>query len=720
MKSKALLLICCLVSSGIVFSQEPDTSLTAPPIHVQMSTPPTVISYKTPPLITIKGEELSKFPTNNFLEAISAYFPWVYKPGSSYGDYTYVVNGNVLQDINSLSLHDIEQVSFSRTNLDGRLYPFSRAGIFYIKTKEVSVNNVQVNFNTQYNAVINNKKRLVYVNNPTATEIRDDLDNKAGHFQSNHLSVSAAGRNITFYGSAQLNFIKDPVLRQTTNFNVMTNSYEYTSKETTKQLNTGTFIDLRYNNNKGTIAAGLSASYFRSVDKEDSSGSYESLFTSSTSRSEFASKSKVAFNYYHVSPYIMIQKGRLQNVTRFEYSNNKFDYDYEANSLTTVTGGSPQTFTTRGIKEVVPYTRGYAIRNDLNYELLHKGKFKVTPGVVFSYINQELRYRAEYSTWNGNNLQTISANWSYGRQKVTTLNPYIQLNFNNQFMGYAGHTFLLNKKSEIGLATTKHSRRSYYAGAIIDLVKSGIHKMNRLDISFHYGNMTKNNSKNYWLQSISDIDNFRPSSHFDGFYTGFNSAYFFRTLQTSVQINSAFLQNRLRLGAEWSKTVEDNRFLVMVPWPNYTTYVPSEVTTTGWAAYAAVNISTIRGFEWTSRINALFPKNKIDIESLSNNMIMFDYKCITGWQNNFTFGALYAQVNGMLGIQRNAFNNSTFSPPIQKETDFILNYVLLGMKMYYEKLNVFIHARNLLGTSEGKEYYGYNAYIGAGVQLTLQ
>jgi hypothetical protein len=246
--------------------------------------------------------------------------------------------------------------------------------------------------------------------------------------------------------------------------------------------------------------------------------------------------------------------------------------------------------------------------------------------------------------------------------------------------------------------------------------------MDRLDVSFHYGNMTKNNSDNYWLQSVNNVDNFRPSGHFDGLYSGFpGKASFFRTIQTSVQINSAFLKNHVLLGAEWSRTVEDNRFLISIPIPPiYYTFVPGEVATTGWAAYASVHISSIRRFDWKSRINVLFPKIKYDIDYLASNISVVEYKCVTGWQNNFKFGGFYAQINAMLGIKRGDIPANPPTPFVEGATDFILNYIMLGHSLYNDKLNVFVHARNLLGTSKGKEYYGYNTYIGAGIQLAFR
>ena len=92
--------------------------------------------YSAAPLITIKGEEIRRFPSNNFLDAVNGLFPWVFSLTPNREDFLFVVNGFLLTDVNSLSLNDIEEITFTRNNLNGGLYPFSRDGTFFITMKK--------------------------------------------------------------------------------------------------------------------------------------------------------------------------------------------------------------------------------------------------------------------------------------------------------------------------------------------------------------------------------------------------------------------------------------------------------------------------------------------------------------------------------------------------------------------------------------------------------
>jgi len=57
--------------------------------------------------ISIKGEDMEKMPFTNLSEAIST---WLYGLYTDQQYVTYVVDGNILSDVNSYSIHDIEEV----------------------------------------------------------------------------------------------------------------------------------------------------------------------------------------------------------------------------------------------------------------------------------------------------------------------------------------------------------------------------------------------------------------------------------------------------------------------------------------------------------------------------------------------------------------------------------------------------------------------------------
>jgi hypothetical protein len=190
------------------------------------------------------------------------------------------------------------------------------------------------------------------------------------------------------------------------------------------------------------------------------------------------------------------------------------------------------------------------------------------------------------------------------------------------------------------------------------------------------------------------------------------------------------MNNRIQVGAEWSKSTRDDLFRIEIPQPVGTLYIyrPSKVTTTGIAAYAAMKIIDRSSLTWTTRLNVLFPKSKTNVSSLGFSFAEPTYKLQGGLQNYFSCHRFYAQINGLLGTNRHYYSYNIQNPIFEEltATDFILNYALLGYtfpssdKSFFSNISVFVHARNVLGTSKTKEYYAYDSYAGAGIQLQLK
>jgi hypothetical protein len=108
-------------------------------------------------------------------------------------------------------------------------------------------------------------------------------------------------------------------------------------------------------------------------------------------------------------------------------------------------------------------------------------------------------------------------------------------------------------------------------------------------------------------------------------------------------------------------------------------------------------------------------------------LIETTHKMQAGLQNYFRFGGLYAQVNGLIGLNRKTYDYSAIDPGSgASSTDIILNYILIGYdfsvspKSAFSKLSVFVHARNLAGTEKTRDYYAYNSYAGAGIQFQMK
>lgn len=248
-------LLCFTLVLGISFLLTAQDSVSLK--HSSSSNP-----YSAAPLITIKGEDIRRFPSNNFLDAVNGLLPWVFYLTPNSNDFLFVVNGFLLMDVNNISLNDIEDVTFKRNNLNGGLYPFSRAGTFFITLKKASEYKPLFSFNSQYNTASNNDGVTAFVQRP-GSMVNESNKNKAGHLFSTHGSMQAAGKKWNLYVSAQLDQSAVPTTDK--NINV---SYTYSDQkdssrffESQRQLNIRSFAQFTYRLS-AAVNVGIYGSYF--------------------------------------------------------------------------------------------------------------------------------------------------------------------------------------------------------------------------------------------------------------------------------------------------------------------------------------------------------------------------------------------------------------------------------------------------------------------------
>jgi hypothetical protein len=78
----------------------------------------------------VKGDEIRRFPSIDFLQAVNGLFPWVFSQQPNPNEFLFVVDGFILTDINSISPMTLTRSYSLRDNAYGTLFPFSCAGTF--------------------------------------------------------------------------------------------------------------------------------------------------------------------------------------------------------------------------------------------------------------------------------------------------------------------------------------------------------------------------------------------------------------------------------------------------------------------------------------------------------------------------------------------------------------------------------------------------------------
>jgi hypothetical protein len=728
-KSIATALVC-LIFPCYLFSQKSHGDKQQLPFH---------INNIDSPLLVIKGSEFSRFPSTNFLDAVNGLFPWVFSQTPDANNFLFVVNGYVLPDINAISLYDIDEVIFTRNKLEGNLYPLSRAGTFYIKTKTTDSHKPVIHFNSQYNTVSNKESMIIDAQSlflsPT-TPTQNHISNSPGHFTSNQLSLLLGGNKLHLYTSVQLDETKVPTRQQNFIYNATGTNDTVDAIVHSNQYNVKAFLNLDYHFSH-SLSAGITGSYFHGKTNEDSLQNFHGYIGQVPYDDHETKKSESKLPYYHLGSFINWEPlPNLRNRVSFEYIRNGFMNEtgsqaqyYQNNILV----NAPQT-----LEQTRAHEDRYILRNQLEYDWLQPGKFRLGATVMFSYLFDKVSYRTIFQSGAPSLPSIFAGSFFLTGQKLTTLSPMARFSFSNILSAYAGNGFILNK----GLSRfTNHPNSNPYAGLVVDIKNAlKIHGgVSRLDISFNYSEMTQNNSGSYWLPALK---NDLTSSPYTG-PVGFGSVILlpnpsigstvFKDKLSSVQLNSGFLHNRIMAGVEWSTLELQRIFLVPIPvYGNSVGYtaVLGKETQTGTSVYLAGKLIDKPGYGWDTRLSVLFPRIKYRLSPDGTEPYFespVNYKAQVGWQNKFRFRSFYVQANALFGFNRESYTYTSFSfQPLKKEfTEIVLNNLLLGYDLpdiknpVFKDMSVFIQARNILSSKETKSYYQYDSYAGIGVNIKI-
>lgn len=715
MRKISVLFILFLSLQFFSFSQD---SLTIPGIQKKIA------GSKYPPVI-IRCEEFSRFPTNNFLEAMTGLFPWVFLNNTEPNEFLFIVNGNLIADVNSISLYDIEEATFVR-NLDGTLYPFSRAGIFYIKTKSSKQGKPVINFNTHYNVVWNTEKKILHPggSNILSTQKLEEKNNyKPGHFQSNHLSLSKATDKLQLYSSVQIDNLKNTGLNHWMKYSTY---YEdtLTGSENSLQLNAKFFLNLVY---KFTdkLEAGINGNYVYERFKEK--GLYDNNNTSN-----WVSETKNPLHHSYGSAFIKWTPVKnLHNTFSFEYIDDKFDHRKTTVQTTDYPLGTIRHY--NKYDSISPYMKQYLVRNDLKYTLPRSGKLSTEAGITFSFLKQDIFYRKSQKQFT--DQQYSSYSWNMFRApdyKITNLIPRLSFSYDDAIHLNAGYAFILNKDAK---KFSTRSKNNIYAGANFNLKKMiGIKKfLNRLDLSLNYSNLIQNGSNLYWIDKASQAEDFGLRVLQNGY--GNNGKFeFLKNELISVQLN-AEIDSKLLMGIEWSKLTSDIlSFVTISPLPGgpgYFVYYPNKSFTQGLSFYSIYRVIKHSGNQWDIGLNLVFPDTKYEFKDRPADKINVFYKTMIGLNNNIHINQFFAQLNCLIGFERQVYDYTYSTFPYQptvsgKSTDFLCRYLIIGYdiklpsKYFIQKLSVFAHARNLVASEDQREFYQNDSYAGIGINFTFQ
>jgi len=670
--------------------------------------------------IIIKGDEIRRFPSPNFMDAVNGLFPWVFSPELNQNDYLFIINGFIYPDVNSISLNDIEEIMFTRDNLYGSLFHFSKRGTFLITTKTPMDRKIKINFNSQYNTSWNNERSLTpatfgFTGQPPAKV--DDRDNKNGHYLDNHLSLSWAGKKLNVYFSAAINDQQLPRINQRIIFNSGdTINGTYKASYSTQRL----FLNLGYRFSK-KIEAGISADYSHNRFKDQLDFDRSNPYSLGTTHA----KSQAPLNYYHVAAFINYKIVKnLTNIFWSEYLFEKADADDKTISNYTNYGNPPVELT--GTTNTKAFTKKLIIRDQLQYKLFPQSKFTGDISFTTAYIRRHPSYETFSQSYQNGGLWQESRSWFSFKEKIATLNPMFNFSYRQYISGYVGASFLVGKK--VFKNVQDKDKKGIYSG--LELSLTPLLKNNKvitsLSLSSSYSDLPENNSTDYWLNRSFLSNGLGVSGILtvNGLNINSNELRLDRNKLLVIALNAGMVNNRLRFIAQWNQLKSEELYLVRVSsFPPFSIYVPGKVTTEAFSFALAAKIIDKSKAKWQSRLNLLFPETKLDQIGTLSGSTPYRSNMRAALQNSVDYNRLFIQLNATLDLGHVYYPPNVYPQTQEKHNDGCLNYVLLGYRVPVSKparidnISVFIQARNLFSSERLRTLYEYDHYAGVGVNL---
>lgn len=682
--------------------------------------------------ITINGDDIRRFPSTSFMDAVNGLFPWVFSPRPDPNDFLFVVNGYLFTDIDGMSLNDIEDVRFTRHNLHGGLFPFSKAGIFFIRTKQAAKGGLQVHFNTQYNIAWNKERfappgsfGLRYTDYTTDNR----SSNRPGHLSSHHLSLGKRGEKLGFNFSAQLNTSRPTEIRQYTQVKTTSGppGYADTIESTTvvKAPDQRLWANLTYKL-CDKLDAGITGGYSRNRTDLDTASQLRFYYGGDTT--VFNSLTKTDF--YLAGGYINYRPLRnLINTFSVEHAYNEMKSEGTRTSYYVAFSGPPSNISENTGRHAD--SKRFVIRDQLKYSFLQRSKFTADVSFTFMHMWRQVSMSENRVVTRNGSLMGTSGFWYRIEEKAASLNPALHFSWNRIVSGYAGVARLIGKKNFENIQDK--DKYNFYSGLHLDFSellpgkKAPIHP----GLSFTYANTGRNNSNDQWLSSSNMPGQFSPVSHFEWIHVSSNPfrAGIAKNELISIRLYAGFRGNRYQFISEWSRLKKEDNYIVQVGGfpgsPVFYVAIPGTEEQKGLSFALIGKLIDKTPLSLRTSLNVLLPDTKLEQAATQSGITPYESAARIGMQNRLDYKKFFFQLNALYDMDRvhYRYDPNTLRYLSEKQNDFNLNYIILGYGLAttagrtIKSVTVFAQARNVVVSKKLKDAFNYDHYAGLGVNI---
>ncbi len=693
-----LTLLFCL--SGLLSVAQQDT-IDASLLQVGYTGIP-VKSRLINPVFVIKGDDIRRFPGLSFLEAVDGLFPWVCSFESNANDFLYIIDGNVIVDVNAVSLYNIEDVTFIRGGVDAGNYPYTKRGTFIIHSKKTStLSSFQFNITSGYQ-YLKNDSPFFAPQNALSTSSSASTKELLQNYQ---ISYSGKTGKAVYFLSANYANDKSPSLSFQQFWFQGTSTYRYLQQNSLFRFYAGASVP---------ILPSLQFDFMGIADVQH--GTNNSTAVYSTYNGIATVNSSLPERYYtlHTSLNWKINNS-FSNKLSLAYSNNKERLEMDSNSIS----NQPYIYKT-SVTDTSTVKRGY-LENNTVFESGTKTSLKLKAGFLLKYNFDVLNRSHLGITVLNNQYYSAEGNHYQNRMKMLTGTPFINLDYKNLLSYYGGLGLILYNAFDYGNFRLRNSNRILpYTGVVVSVMNLFSQKkiINRLDIGIHYSVRNTNLSDLYRLEKKETPYQFSVFS----VYTLYSPYDFFKDKLLSVQATAGFSDDRFMIGAEWFKGKEE-KYLIFYPLlPGSPSGITQgNVETKGLCIFGKAQLLKRNKYSWNMRLNA------VKQERTNSNKYTFPegyYPVTVGLQNNITIFDFFFQVSAAMGFDRELNpDNSSYTQP-EKVNDISLRHVLFGYKLpitkkWINSMQVFVQAKNIITSRNPNFYNSFSRYFGTGLNIDL-
>jgi hypothetical protein len=664
--------------------------------------------------ITIKGSDLERYPFNDLTEAIRTFFYGTFTNSASV---IYVVDGNIINDVNAYSIYDVEEITLVQNAVAQVSGASPAQQMIVIKTRTHHANKEGITVAGQTSLVnIFNANKVS--NTKSTTNFYDQYYVGAyKNFTGVEAGVSADIQHDVYPG------LLPGMIHPYSPFNFnrfKLNGYVNANLWKGSTLNVGINYVPQPSNYSATISANYTPTEsYRSVE---SSHILQHLFNSTVSlRSN-------------------IVKG-LTNTLSGIYNH----YNYFENDSTSYSVSDPAN-PTYSLTRVKGFNMMHTllIRDNLVYSK-QLGDFSIEPALNFSYRKvKDSTYTGQMTTYNNNgNLPGVSSQYSmqYGQYKVYLLTPSMEFAYKDVFNIQAGFDVLLNSNKDFAPAYKLH-RAFPFITTSVDIGKWA--DMSNVSLKI-FGSFAKQNGllddnyamlEGFYLQGASSTQSTPVLSN--GSYGYIYNYYDFYQLYNNYQAG-AELGILKHFTIDYSFEYRYNVVPVVIALPatpngaQYETAFYNGKTTTN---RIGLNYDLhSANFDWKASLNAAESKSRlIDLQSgipefygnIVNHSYSEGHRWTGGFNNRLAYGNLFAGVDVLYQFGERPYSltntlvNGNIIVPSNKNS-FAIQNLYVGTRFKVENLKyaeVYFNSRNIL-----QNYYSditdQRRFYGLGFKLDL-